>query len=258
MQATESAPVKGLSAGMPPPGSMHRILPFSRSRRWALPFSLCILPVRRSFPVPDRDVEQTIAAELEIAAVVVPARRGNPVDEDLLALRIDAAVARHEEAGDTVGPIPLPAVAPLLVRVVEVDEPIARSDPGIDGDAEQAISLAVQMVPERSRDRRGRPAAPPVEDSPFASDQQIAPLRGRQPGERGRRRDAAHDQLVDEPAGGFPAARPSAGARRPSNVTSMTHRTSRYFMVTIPVPVNFAAFNPSRGRRVYKGAIDNS
>lgn len=94
--------------------------------------------MRRSFPVPDRDVEQTIAAELEIAAVVVPARRGNPVDEDLLALRIDAAVARHEEAGDTVGPIPLPAVAPLLVRVVEVDEPIARSDPGIDGDAEQA------------------------------------------------------------------------------------------------------------------------
>jgi hypothetical protein len=142
--------------------------------------------------VPDGDVEETVLAEVEVAAVVVAGGRLHVVEQHHLGRRIDDVAVRQEEARD---PIDADRVRRPQVGVVE-KEAVVRREGRIDGDAEEA-ALGIGADRRQRQGRRGEQRAVGVdaEGSSLRRDQH-SPVR--REGEAGGHSDRGH-QRVREP-----------------------------------------------------------
>ena len=97
----------------------------------------------------DREVEEAVATELDVAAVVVPtgAELGR-VHQDALGTGIDDVRRRQHEPRETVHRLDGPARAVLRIRVVQVDVLVGR-ELLMHGDAAHSRSTSVQTLADK-------------------------------------------------------------------------------------------------------------
>ena len=91
------------------------------------------VPVVVAAAVANADVEIAIVPELKVAAVVVSARRGDVVEQDILTRRSNDIVVREDEARHAID-----AARRSRGRVVEVDE-VVGGERRVGSDPEQAL-----------------------------------------------------------------------------------------------------------------------